>query len=239
MKKYKNNENMKLRMKNSKKSVLFVLAFAMVLVMQFASANTLESYGTKKVNEQFTFCQVCADSTYITLSSIETPNSTISLNANMTSTGSGEFCYNYTPNQLGRYDFRGISDGCEKTFATYIEVTTRGEQYNNSQQGLIIAQGIFIALFVALGFSFSKDKWKIRGFFFMMALLVGVLMLNSIRILAGSSATLDSMVNIGLIVGMISVSFMAIYLLIIYTIELFKSIKSKKEAKWEVSDRFN
>jgi len=94
------------------------------------------------------------------------------------------------------------------------------------QGGIIAAQGFFILLFMALGFSFGKEKWKLRGFFFVLALLVGVLMLNSIRILAGTSASLDAMVSSGMILGIIAVSFMAVYLLIIYTIEIFKNIKA-------------
>jgi hypothetical protein len=101
--------------------VIFSLTF---LFLSFTSA--LDSYGTKKLNEQFTFCQVCSDSTYVTLSSIETPSQTIQVNENMTSLGSGQFCYNYTATQIGRHDFRGISDGCEKTFATYVDISTDG-----------------------------------------------------------------------------------------------------------------
>jgi hypothetical protein len=95
-----------------------------LVFISFTSA--LDDYGVKEINKEFTFIQVCADATYITLSSIETPSSTIQVNENMTSLGSGQFAYNYTPSLIGRHDFRGISDGCEKTFATYIEVSTDG-----------------------------------------------------------------------------------------------------------------
>jgi hypothetical protein len=119
------------------------------------------------------------------------------------------------------------------------EVTSTGDNYNQTQTGMILAQGILIALFVGLGFSFSKEKWKLRGFFFTLALFIGVIMINSIRVLSGSSQVLDTMTNTALIVGIVAVSFMAIYLLIYYTIELFKTLKNKKEMKWEVSNRFN
>ena len=111
-------------MTKNKKVFVFLLAFAMMFLLSNVSASTLESYGTKQVNKLFTFTQVCADATYITLSSIETPTQTIYIDTNMTSTGTGQYSYNYTPTETGRYDFRGISDGCEKTFATYVEVTS-------------------------------------------------------------------------------------------------------------------
>jgi hypothetical protein len=44
----------------------------------------------------------------------------------MTANGTGQFCYTYTPTEVGRYDFKGVSDGCEKSFATYIDVNSNG-----------------------------------------------------------------------------------------------------------------
>lgn len=111
------------------KNAFVVLAFAMCMLslLPSISADTLVTYPTKEINKEFTFCQICSDATYITLSSIETPNSTISINTNMTSVGSGEFCYNFTPTQIGRHDFRGVSDGCTYTFATYSIITGNGK----------------------------------------------------------------------------------------------------------------
>jgi len=99
----------------------FLLAF--IFLISFTSAS-VQNYPEQSVDEQFTFCQTCSDATYITLSTIQTPNSTLFTNQNMTDMGSGDFCYNYTPVLAGRHDFRGISDGCLKTFATYVDVDT-------------------------------------------------------------------------------------------------------------------
>lgn len=214
------------------------ISFVLLLVILISTVSALD-YKPKKVNEQFSFCQICADASYITLSSIQTPNSTVFINTNMTSMGGGNFCYNYTPNQIGTYDFSGISNGCVKSWAVYVPVSSRGESYNGLQAGIIAAQGILIALFIGLGFSFSKEKWKLRGFFFILAMFMAVIMLNSIRILSGTSSSLDQMVTSGMLIGIIAVAFMAAYLLIIYTIEIFQNIKNKKEMKWQVSGKFN
>jgi hypothetical protein len=133
------------------KKLLLVLIFGMILLSGVGSA--IDNYGSKQINKQFSFCQVCQDATYITLSSIETPNSTVQINSNMTSMGAGEFCYNYTPNQIGRYDFRGISNGCENTFATYLEITYTGEQITSQQTYIYIAALVFLSLLiVGLGY---------------------------------------------------------------------------------------
>lgn len=104
-----------------KKRISFGLVMLMfIFIVSFSSA--LDDYPEQDVGVEFTFCQTCEDATYITLSSIQTPNSTEIIAQNMTATGAGDFCYNYTPQLPGRYDFRGISDGCLNTFATYVDV---------------------------------------------------------------------------------------------------------------------
>lgn len=137
--------------------------FLLVLFLSFISASTLTQYQSKKVNEEFSFCQTCQDATFITLSSIETPNSTELINLNMTSVGGQEFCYNYTPVQIGRYDFRGISDGCLKTFAVYIDITADGNTYDTGDSLIRIFVAIFFILMMVGLHKISKgvnyEKW--------------------------------------------------------------------------------
>lgn len=226
--------------KTKVKPRVLIIFLIITFLLSISFVSPLDSLGIYKQGETVRVVQVCSDATYINISSIAYPNSSVAIsNVGMTSAGSGEFYYDFTTSVSGRYDVRGISDGCEGTFATYFVVTSTGEDYNESQFGIIITWGIMILLFGGLGFSFSKDKWKLRGFFFVLAMFIGVLMLNSIRVLAGMSTTLDTMITSGMIIGIIAVSFMAVYLLIMYTIELFKTIKNKRSMRWEVSDRFS
>ena len=152
----------------------FIVLLLFIFTLSFAFA--LDDYQTKKVNEQFTFCQVCADATYINLSSIETPNSTVFVGSSMQAQGSGEFCYNYTPTQIGRYDFRGISDGCYKTFATYIDVTRNGTQ---NPDGMPIFQGILSLIIFGISWFMLILSFKVNEtgpkIFFMVLSLVFVL----------------------------------------------------------------
>lgn len=141
----------------------FLTLFFFVFLLSFISVSALPTYPPQTVNEQFSFCQVCQDSTYITLSNIETPNATELINANMTSTGSGSFCYNYTATQVGQYDFTGISDGCLQTFAVGLEVTPDGKLYGTGDA----LMRMFVALFfVLMMFAFHRislnvnyEKW--------------------------------------------------------------------------------
>lgn len=129
----------------------FYTLFLLVFLVSMVSASTLPQYNSKQVDEEFSFCQVCNGATYINLSNIETPNSTEIINAGMSIVGEGSFCYNYTPTQVGRYDFTGISDGCSKTFAVYIDVTADGSTYDTGDSLIRIFIAIFFILMM-LGF---------------------------------------------------------------------------------------
>ena len=118
-----------LKVKETSNSMKFSLLLVFVMVFSL-TAVAAESFPSQKVNEQFSFCQICNDATFITLSSIETPDETNFTNINMTSMGSGSFCYNYTPTEIGIYSFRGISDGCVQSYAVNIDVTPSGDKDN-------------------------------------------------------------------------------------------------------------
>lgn len=119
---------------------LLILMFA----LSFASSSTLSEYKPQKVDQEFNFTQTCEDATYITLSNIQTPNSTEFINVNMTYVGGGSFYYNYTPNQIGDYDFAGISDGCLKTYAVYVPVTANGKTYDTGDALILIFVSTFL-----------------------------------------------------------------------------------------------
>lgn len=127
---------------------IFILG---IFLFSFANVFALDSLGTFKQGETIRISQVCNDASYITISSIAYPNSTHAIaNTNMTFSGSGEYHYNFTSaDALGRYDVRGISDGCENTYATYFEVTPSGK---TSSTGESILYFLFtIIIFLLLG----------------------------------------------------------------------------------------
>jgi len=115
------------------------------------------------------------------------------------------------------------------------EVSSNGENNDGGNKGyIILGQLGIIGLLLVIGLSFDKTKWKIRTSFFMFALLLGAITLNSVRLLSGSSTTLNSMGNIGLILGIIILLFMFLFLLINFLIELFLYFKKKNLNKWEM-----
>jgi len=118
-----------------------------IFLLSLTSVTALDSLGTFKQNTDVRVAQVCSDATFINISSIAYPNGSVAVsNIEMTSAGSGEYYYLFDDtSQLGRYDVRGISDGCENTFATYFIITESG---NDNPEGLVIV--VYSILFFAL-----------------------------------------------------------------------------------------
>lgn len=136
----------------------FLTLLLFLFLLPLISATTLSQYDSQRVNVNFSFCQVCNDATFITLTNIQTPNSTDIINTNMTSTGSGSFCFiNYTPTQVGRYDFSGISDGCLNTFAVFVDVTPDGKVYDTGDSLIRIFTAFFFILMMVGFHRISKN----------------------------------------------------------------------------------
>jgi len=107
-----------------KNKLMFALLIGLFLI---GNVFALDSLGTFKQNDVVRITQVCDNAVWIS-ASVSFPNSTVAIApVNMTSIGGGEFylLWNNT-DTLGRYDVRGISNGCEKNFAVYFEVTPTG-----------------------------------------------------------------------------------------------------------------
>lgn len=106
-----------------KLGVIFSITFLFLFSLNFSLA--LDSLGEFESGQSVRISQVCSDATYINISSVAYPNSSVAVaNIAMTSAGDGEYYYDFTSTtDLGRYDVRGVSDGCEKTFATYFEIS--------------------------------------------------------------------------------------------------------------------
>jgi len=213
----------------------------LVLILIPLISAEIQNLPPVKQGETISLRQTCGSCSYVNIS-IYYPNGTKAIsNAEMTDDGGGYWSYEFSETEkLGRYDYPTCGDiegvhTCSSTEGLpYFEVTENGELTNINNNLVMYGQLGIIGLFLILGFTFSKDKWKIRSFFFMMALFMGIITLNSIRIISGASTSLSLMGNTGLIIGIITLSFMVFFILINYTIEVFNYYKKKNRKKWEV-----
>lgn len=133
--------------RNKKLFILFFCLFISIFLV--SSVCALDSLGTFKKGQQVRITQVCADATQVNITSISYPNSTpAAANIQMIKSGQEFYYWFYGTNVVGRYDVRGVSDGCEKTFATYFEITSDGSEKTLIKTDL----QFFIFFFISLGF---------------------------------------------------------------------------------------
>lgn len=214
------------------RKILLILMLGIFLV-SLASA---ESILPAKVGEDKEIYQVCNNCTYCNFTSVKINRLEI-LNdvettkrgtyyfytidkGNITTSGTGEYCYD-CGNSVD------VLTGCIE-----FPINNTGESFDLIQGFMLLGQLTMIGLFVTLGLTFSKDRWKLKSFFFMMATGMGVILLNSTRIIAAQSGALNSMGNVGLYIGIITLMFMTSILLIYFTIDIIDSLKQKKARKW-------
>lgn len=143
------------------------------IILLFGNVTALDSMGTFKEGQQIRITQICYDSTYITLTSVSFPNSTLAINqTNMSNAGNGEFYYIFTnTSTIGRYDVRGISDGCDNTFSFYFDVTKNGDKIETGTSLIyflvtLFAFGIFFIitwLFLNINGENPKDETGYLG----------------------------------------------------------------------------
>ena len=137
-----------------------ILALLLVGLMLYTPliSGSLDSLGMFKQNQDVRIVQVCSDATYINITSISYPNSSQAVSNVAMELNGGDFFYVFEDtSDIGRYDVRGISDGCEKTFATYFEISRMGTSTSTGQGIIYIfsATLVFVLFLLTLYFAIS------------------------------------------------------------------------------------
>jgi hypothetical protein len=178
--------------------------------------------------------QTCDSCTYVNISSVILPNGTIeSYNVAMTKVGT-TYTYSYTPTLIGKYYYSVVGDknGILDEETLCFESTYTGEGVSTSQSIVLIAQLGIMALLFGFGRIFDNKKWKIKMFFDMMATLMCMILINSVKIVSSQSFKLNQMGEAMFYIGFVLVGFLFLYLFINATLELINYFKDKKDKKW-------
>ena len=190
--------------------------------------------GTFSQGTNITLKQICSTCTYINLSSIKYPNSTI-INYGTSMTKSNvDFTYSFSDtNNLGCYTYSVFGNKVTiEVESIDFEITTTGEKVSLSNTIIVIVFIIMALFFLYLGSIFDKEKWIVKTAFYIFAILMGLLAVNSAKIIASESMNLSAMGTAGFILMIAVLLFMLLYILITTTINVFKQIKNKREVRW-------
>jgi len=208
--------------------------FGMVLLLGVVSANS--DAGTFRRADTIDLMQYCDTCSYVTLDSLMLPNGTlVNIDSNMSKSGFS-YNYSYAIQDIGLYSYTvcGDKESGFKCETINFEVTEFGDKVNSSQGLVLIAEGILIAFFFGMGRVFDKKKWKLKMGFDIIALLMAVVLTNSIRIVAAQSSNLTIMGQ-SMFIGVIAIFLVMIaYMLIMFTIEVIHNFKKSERKKWEM-----
>ena len=232
-----------MRLEAQGKKIFLFLIFSMAVFMLFPSVSAgKESLGTFKQGQNVRIVQTCSDASFITISSIAYPNGSVAVSGvDMISAGNGEFYYNFADtSELGIYDVRGISDGCEKTFTFYFEITHTGTIVSQPQ-GLLSIGVIFSVMLIMLFFGWLSFKFiendRTFGFglfFLVMSLILSLYSLFLSYIfsrdyLFTSISNAQEKLFLGGLFSLTGMMFIAFTFLIVKVIKELKIKKTEKE----------
>jgi len=225
-----------------KKATFVVFSFLLVLTMVgFVNASACAQLENPvQRNTNFQIFQTCNNCTFCDFTFF-TPSDPYGVFYNADTNNNWRYYKNLSSSnftELGVYRWDYVCGNVVENLTGCVEskITASGDYFNESHPIAILSQIGFIALLTVIGFSFRKEKWKLKSFFFISALLMALVLLNSINIITGSSSGMYSMGQISLVIGITIVSIMIMYFLINFTIEVLNYFKKKKKDKWSMND---
>ena len=221
---------------NNKKIVPWVVAI-LVTTLFFMAINLVSA---EKINEPISINVQCVNSTYSNITYIKNIiDSSYLINSEVTMTKLGNN-YNYTilntlNNKTGTLEYAYHCDvnGIDVSSGSTINVTSTGQVVSLSNIIIVLVFLVLAGLFFVIGYTFNQEKWVIKSFFFICSLLMGLIAVNSARIIASESESIGRMVDTGFILLLAIILFFFLYTFINWTIQTFHSVKKKGDIRWE------
>ena len=220
-----------------------IIVFGLIVcasLIGMASAGQLEQ--PIKQNENFDLVQTCSDCIFVELTSMIYPNgSQLEMGVNMTKIGE-DYKYSFgNTSQLGTYKYNTCGDLLQSASSTRVltcetitfEVTYTGDKVSLSNIIIPVVLLLLAGLCFLLGLGFSKEHWLLKTFFNFGATGMGILSINSARIIASESLNLGKMGTTGLTLMVVIFSLFFIYMFVYYFIETIKMFKEKGNIRWQ------
>ena len=218
-------------LRTMKRSNILLVMLLCVGMLQFGSSYL----GTYEVNDCVNI-KVMSNCTSVNLTLVETNTETYVINSAMQALGGQVFNYTFcNTSEITNYNYiwdescRDCSGGvCGNNFG----VTYTGQKVSLSNSIIVVVFLIIAIMFLVLAFSFSEEHWMLRTFFNFCAVAMGILAVNSAKIIASESLNLGKMGNVGLTIMVAVFAIFFLYIFVYYFIETVKSLKEKRGVRW-------
>jgi len=212
------------------------ILISLMLFLSIGNVMALDTLGTFQVDNTVNLIQGCDNSTYSNITRILYPDSTFALNTEVAMDGSGDN-YNYTfsnTDMIGDYLVFGHcdEDGVDTDWVYDFAITHTGDKVSLSNTIIVVVFLLLSGLFLVLSFSFSKEHWILKTFFNFCAVGMGILAVNSAKIIASESANLGKMGTVGLTVMVIAFALFFVYMFVYAFIETINAMKEKRGVRW-------
>jgi len=214
--------------------------FLFILLITFVSAG--EYIQPVRQGNTMTLRQTCPDCIYVEFISMTYPNQTeTAFEVNMSKSGE-TYTYSFgNTSQIGEYEFKSCGDLLHTSSNTRIvtcetitfPVTSNGEKVSLSNSIIVIVFLLIAGLLFGLGYSFNKEHWLLKSFFNFGSVGMGLLAINSAKIIASESSNLGKMGTTGLTFGIIIFLLFFIYIFVYAFIDIIKAMREKKGVRWK------
>jgi len=207
-----------------------------LLILMMGTALGAQTLGTFESGIDVTLVQSCAGSTYSNITKVTYPNSSLAINIDTVMVKSGD-TYSYVfsdTEQLGRYMVYGHCDeDATDVVSVYdFEITYTGQKVSLSNSMIIFALMGLAAIFLTISFFFKDDYWILKSFFQFLAVLSGLISVNSARIIASESNSLGAMGEMGIMLMIVVLLIFFLWIFIYSFKEIISIFKKKGDLRW-------
>lgn len=208
------------------------------LIFLIGSVSALQTLGTFPKDNSISLLQSCDNSSYSNITRVTIPPINAFAINTETEMTKNQDNYNYTfsnTSVVGQYIVYGHcdEDGVDTEWVYDFWITSNGEQISLSNVILVIVFLFLIGLFLALSHSFSREHWILKTFFNFSAVGMGILAVNSGKIIASESTNLGKMGTTGLTLMIVVFLIFFLYMFVYAFIEAIKMFKEKRGVRWK------
>lgn len=198
-----------------------------------------QTLGTFESGTDITLIQSCDSSSYSNITKISYPNSTLAIDTETAMIPNGNtYSYVFSNTEpLGRYLVYGHCDegGTDTIWVYDFETTYTGQKVSLSNSMIIFALMGLAAIFLTISYFFKAEYWMLKSFFQFMAVLAGLIAVNSARIIASESNSLGKMGEMGILLMIIVLGIFFIWIFVYSFQEIIKIFKRKGDLRWDYS----
>jgi len=208
----------------------------LMLIILAGSVMGAQTLGTFESGVDVTLVQSCSGSTYTNITKISFPNSTLALDTDTAMSKNGDtYSYVFSDTEpLGRYLVYGHCDeaGSDTVWVYDFEITYSGQKVSLSNSMIIIALLGLASIFLTISFFFKEDYWMLKSFFQFMAVISGLISVNSARIIASESNSLGTMGEAGIMLMVVCLAFFFLWIFVKAFKEVIRIFKAKGDLRW-------